>query len=240
MLSPNQKNIKAILDLADDTDIQEGRIAYFRYNEVCRLLADHYGYTFPEVVAVFSALSPNNNYTGNLRSTATILKGYKEGVDVNYLRVTTYNHCRDRAYAYLSGVSFLDTVSGLKILSFYANISNPLDPHPVTIDGHAVNVWRNRLTTVKSVAETRFNYEGVAKDYRTVAASVSILPNQLQAITWFTWKRINNILFKPQQLELFKDISLDLWKTLRSPEEIEPFPYLDKPSHTTLRLPGKP
>jgi hypothetical protein len=57
----------------------------------------------------------------------------------------------------------------------------------------------------------------------------------LQAITWFTWKRVNNILYAGRQLELFRDISSDLWQTLRRPEEITPFPYLETPSYTTLR-----
>lgn len=233
-----QRNIKAILERADNADITEGRVAYFRYREVCLLLADHYGYSLEEAIAVFAALSPNNDYSGNLRSAATVLKGYKEGVDVNLLRVTTYNACRDRAYSYLSGVSFLDTVDGPKIRNFYANILNPLDPYPVTIDGHAVNVWRNKLSTVKGVAERGFNYNRVANDYREVAGRIKLLPHQVQAIVWFAWKRIHNIRFagyKHRQLELYRDVTLDLWRTLRSPEDIPPFPYLETPSYTTLR-----
>jgi hypothetical protein len=232
------KNIRRILDRADAIDISEGRVSYFRYNEVLRNLAAFYGVGFPETVAVFAALSPNSDYQGNLRSTASVIKGFVEGVPVERITVVTYNHCRDRAFGYLNGRSFLGSVKGKKIRSFYSNILNPLDPHPVTIDGHAVNIWRGRRVNLKAVATgPGFNYESVAGDYRATAESVSLLPNQVQAITWFTWKRINRILFQ-SQINLF-DNPADFWKTLADPRLIEPFPFLANGSFSTLKK-GKP
>ncbi len=229
------RNIIKTLNAADSVDIDEGRLSYFRYNEVLKNLAAFYSVGFPETVAVFAALSPNSDYLGNLRSTATVVKGWKAGVDVERIRVVTYNHCRDRAFEYLNGTSFLETVKGKKIRSFYSNILNPLDPEPVTIDGHAVNVWRGRRMTLKAVAtDGRFNYEIVAADYRAAANRVGLLPNQVQAITWFAWKRIHAILFPGRQLELFRDNSADLWRTLVDPESIVPFEFLAEPSPSTL------
>lgn len=229
-----RSNIRKVLDAADETDINEGRLAYFRYHEVVKRLAAFYDVPFPKAVAVFAALSPNVDYNGCLRSTATLLKGWSDGVDVNLMRVSTYNHCRDRAFLYLEGVDFLATVSGKKIRSFYMNILNPLDPWPVTMDGHAVNVWRGRPVLLKSVVGD-FHYETVADDYRRVARDVGLLPNQVQSITWFAWKRIHNIVYAGRQLLLFEDNSADLWATLRDPESVEPFPYFDEPHYSTLR-----
>lgn len=224
------------MNAADAIDIDEGRLSYFRYHEVLRNLAEHFEAPFAETVAVFCALSPNSDYQGNLRSTATVIKCHREGIPVDRIRVVTYNHCRDRAFEYLNGVSFLQTTKGKKIRSFYQNILNPMDPFPVTIDGHAVNVWRGRRMNLKDVAgpKGRFNYEDVAGDYRIAAARVGLLPNQVQAITWFAWKRIHKILFPGRQLLLFRDISADTWRTFVDPSEIEPFEPLSVPSPSKL------
>jgi hypothetical protein len=220
------------MDQADPTDIDEGRLSYFRYNEVLRGLADFYSVDFAKCVAVFAALSPNSDYQGNLRSTASVLAGWRDGVDPTRIRVVTYNHCRDRAFTYLNGVDFLATVGGKKIRSFYLNILNPMDPEPVTIDGHAVNIWSGRRVALKAVASTSFNYSAVAFDYRTAAARIGLLPNQVQAITWFTWKRIHNIYYPGGQLEFFADRSADLWRTIQDPRDIKPLPLLPAPTPT--------
>ena len=177
-----RSNIIKCLDAADSVDISEGRVSYWRYHEVLQGMAAFWKVDFEKCVAVFAALSPNIDYTGNLRSLASVLKGWTEGVDVNFVRVSGYNHCRDRAYQYLSGLDFLSSVKGPKIRSFYSNILNPGDPGPVTIDGHAVNVWRGKPEVLKGVVGG-FNYNVVVDDYRSVAREVGLLPNQVQSIT---------------------------------------------------------
>lgn len=234
----SRANILRVMNRADCVDIDEGRLSYFRYNEVLKNLASYFGVEFPSAVAVFAALSPNSDYQGNLRSTATVIKGWRDGVPVDRIRVVTYNHCRDRAFEYLNGTSFLGTVKGKKIRSFYSNILNPMDPGPVTIDGHAVNIWRGRRMTLKAVAtDGRFNYENVARDYRSAAERVGLLPNQVQAITWFTWKRVHAILYPGRQFELYRDVSADFWRTVVDPTEIETFPFLAEPERSTFNQP---
>lgn len=228
----SRKNITRVLDQADRIDINEGRLAYFRYHEVFRNLSAFYGVGFAETVAVFCATSPNNDYLGNLRSAASIIKGFVEGVPVERIRVTTYNHCRDRAFQYLNGTPFLRATTGKKIRSFYLNILNPMDPEPVTIDGHAVNIWRRRRVNLVD-AVGGWNYERVANDYRRVASDVGLLPNQLQSITWFTWKRIHNIKYPGPQFGLFQDPA-DFWRTLVRPESIVPFDFYTEPVYSTL------
>lgn len=230
----SRANIRRIMQKADDIDISEGRVSYFRYNEVIRGLADHYSTPFPIAAAVFAALSPNVGYVGNLRSAATVLKGFSEGVPVDHVKVATYNHCRDRAYSYLEGVDFLKTTKGPKIRSFYLNILNPMDPAPVTIDGHAVNIWRGRRINLKAVVGN-FRYNDIADDYRAIAKELGLIPNQVQAITWFAWKRLHSILAPARQLELFRDVTADFWQTFADAAEIEPYPYFTNPSISTLR-----
>lgn len=73
------------------------------------------------------------------------------------------------------------------------------------------------------VAYSKFNYNVIANDFRLVATDSSLLANQLQAILWFTWKRINGILFKPQ-LNLFTQH--DQWGLDVDPSSIRPFKIL--------------
>jgi hypothetical protein len=218
--SENYKNILRVLDAADPIDVNEGRIAYFRYNELLKRFADRYSLPFPIVCAAFAALSPNNDYLGNLRSLKTVIEGFQSGRDRSRITVSTYGHCRDRALKYLDGsADFLGTVKGKKIKNFYQNILNPIDPVPVTIDGHAVNLWLGKIQSVKDARG--FHYETVANDFRRAAIAENLIPNQVQAITWFAWKRINRILFKPQ-LKLFGDPS-DRWETIVDLDEIKTF-----------------
>lgn len=220
-MTPGVENLMRVLEQADSIDLAEGRLAYSRYNEVCRRIAERYDYELEKTIAVFAALSPNNDYRGNIRSTLSVIEGHKTGKSLGRIKISTYNHCRDRAFSYLEGVDFLGTVKGEKIRSFYLNILNPLNPSPVTIDGHAVNAWRGERVNLKTVVRERgFKYDEVADDFRTVAQIALMLPNQLQATIWFTWKRIHRIIYKPRQLHLFRDVSEDFWQTLTTFEDV--------------------
>lgn len=220
-----ERNIRKVLDRADEIDINEGRVAYYRYREVCARVANQYGYPLEKVIACFAALSPNLDYRGNLRSLLSVIDGHASGRPASSITTAGYNHCRDRAYSYLSDVSFLDTVKGPKIRSFYHNILNPLDASYVTIDGHAVNITKGKVMPLKSVAAKSFNYELIATAYKAVAHRTGLVPNQLQAITWFTWKRINNIVYTPPQLGLFEDRTQDLWRTVLMLDDLKPYGY---------------
>jgi hypothetical protein len=215
-----RRNIRKALERADSIDIAEGRVAYFRYREVMEMLAARYNHPLERVCAAFAALSPNNSYVLNLRSLVSILEGFREGRGIEAITVSTYKHCGERALLYLDGRDFLGTVTGKKIRSFYRNIINPLDPEPVTIDGHAFNLWAGEVRTMKEAVRHKLRYDEVAEGFRLEARRVGLLPHQLQAILWFCWKRVNKIIYDGQ-LGLFQDG--DQWKTLIRPEEIQPF-----------------
>lgn len=219
-------NIRAVFARADETDLSEGLVAYVRYREMMQRLAERFGYALEVVTAVFCALSPNNDYLGNLRSTVTLLEAHKEGRRFNEVRISTYRACGERAWSYLDGEDFWSTTKGPKIRSFYRNILDPTDSYYVTIDGHMVSIWLGRRLRMKQAAISRFSYAKLAHDFRAVAFENFIRPSQLQSILWFTWKRINRIVYDGQR-ELFNpDAADDLWKICRPIEEIKPFIYV--------------
>jgi hypothetical protein len=221
-----RKNILKVLGRADSVDIDEGLLAFSRYQEMMARLASYYGYPLAAVTAAFCALSPNNDYLKNLRSTVTLLKGHREGIPVERLTVSTYNACKFRAWKAINGTDFLSFTKGKKTRAFYQNILDPFDPHPVTIDGHMVSAWTGKRMTMLQVATRGFNYELIADDFRAVAYRERLLPNQLQAIIWFTWKRINQVLFDGQYCLFDFDLN-NQWRLYREPKSIKPFPVKD-------------
>lgn len=216
------QRLNDVLEQADAIDVAEGMVAYERYQSTMRRFADYYRFTLEQTVAAFCALSPNNDYKGNLKSMATLLHGIRDGWGREEITATTYNACRDRAYYFATGRDgFLEKTKGPKTRSFYQNIVNPEDPTPVTVDGHMLGIWcGKRMTMVEAVRE-RVAYNVVAHGINQVAFGRCLRGNQVQAILWFTWKRLGNVVYEPQ-LRLFQDG--DQWETDVRPEDIKVFP----------------
>lgn len=215
-------NLKAVLEKADPTDRAEGQLAYSRYNTLLQEIADYYGFGVEQTIAAFAALSPNNDYLGNLRSLVSLLVGINAHCDCNDITVSTYKACRNRAYAYATNrVSFTDTVRGSKIRAFYFNILNPQDRRFVTIDGHMAAAYRANNGTMKENLVKRGEYSRIADTVKRLARREGLIPNQVQATIWFTRKRLLNIKYDAQ-LDLF-DAPDNKWKTLISVSDIKPY-----------------
>lgn len=75
---------------------------------------------------------------------------------------------------------------GLKTQSFFANILDPSNRLVVTVDTHAIKVAGLNRDSV-----TPRMYADIARGYMEAAAYVGILPQQIQAITWTTYRREN-------------------------------------------------
>jgi hypothetical protein len=215
------KRLQAVMDQVDSTDWEEGLVAYERYRTTMLSFAQHYSFTLAQVTGCFVALSPNNDYKGNIKSLATVLHGIRSGWKLEEIVTTTYNACRARAYLYANGVDFLSHAKGPKTRAFYQNILDPTDPSPVTVDGHMTNIWLGTLMTMSEVVRARAPYNSVAHDIRAVAFSRLLRGCQCQAMLWFAWKRINNVVYSPQ-LSIFR--AGDQWGTQIDPAGIKPFP----------------
>lgn len=216
-------NLRAMFQRADAVDLREGQLAYPRYHAVMRDLAERYGVPIEKVIAAFVALSPNNDYISNLRSLVSVLDGAQRGLPLHSIKVSTYNHCRDRAYAYVAqGQNFLEKAVGLKIRSFYRNVLNPSDHRYVTVDGHVVAAWRGKNLTMKeALVNGRKEYRQIETAIKSLAFDAFMLPNQYQAVLWFTRKRVFNIKAKLQH-DFFLP-SDDVWQTYQDINSIRPF-----------------
>jgi hypothetical protein len=206
---------------ADHYDRSEGMLAYRRYHSTMVNLSLHWGVSLEKTVAVFVSLSPNNNYWSNLRSTASVLEAVHDGRPVSTIQVATYRHCLLRAYAYATDErDFLTETKGKKVRSFYLNVLNPLDPEPVTVDGHMVGAWRGQALTMKQAIPRSREYDQIADAIRLMASALGVLPNQVQATLWFARKRVLGVLYKPQ-LDLFA--CGDAWRTEQTAIDVPPY-----------------
>jgi hypothetical protein len=218
-----QVNLEKYFAMADSIDLEEGQNAYRRYHDLMLALSHRYDQPMDRVVAAFAALSPNNDYLGNLRSLVSVLVGLRDGVPDERITVSTYKHCRDRALAYMRGVPFVTPERGLKILNFYYNILRPEDSGYITIDGHMVAAYRDEdLTMKEAICRSKSEYMMIAHDARINAFRNFLLPNQYQAIVWFARKRTLNIKYDPQ-IDIFAPRG-DTWHISRNIAYIEPFP----------------
>lgn len=217
------RNLRHMYGLADEDDLREGKLAYERYNAVMREFADVYDAPLDRTLAAFCALSPNNDYYGNLRSLASVLHGVRHGVPCDRITVSTYKHCRDRAYLYVTGERcFLSTAKGPKIRAFYHNILDPTDTAHVTIDGHMKAAYEGRAMTMKeAIVRTKGEYQRISDAAKRLARREGLIPNQLQATIWFARKRTERVKYNAQ-LGLFDDPS-DKWGTLVRANEAPPY-----------------
>lgn len=236
-------NLTAMFAQADSVDLSEGRHSYERYHKVMQDLSDLYGVAIDRVIAAFCALSPNNDYAGNLRSLVTLLYAYCHEWPVDEIECSTYRHCLLRAFGYVMGdVNFLDDATGRKIRAFYKNVLNPEDRSCVTVDGHICATWRGeRLTMKQAIVKGNKEYDAIEQAIMVLACKANIRPNQYQAVLWFTRKRVFNI-----KAEMHRDMFLpadDVWRTYRDVKAIKPFnkrkPTNADPKGQTERTPKR-
>jgi hypothetical protein len=184
-------------------------------------IANKYNVPLETVTGVFCALSPNNDYVGNLRGAVSLIEAWVEGHPLEDITVGTYNHCRDRAWQLLEGVNFLDQAKGPKIRSFYLNILDPTDMDPVTVDGHMYWGWIGKHGTMKEAKVTAKVYRQITEDVNNMARLLGLVSNQVQATLWFARKRINGVVYSPQFDML--DMDSGAQKTVFTADEIKPF-----------------
>ncbi|MER9706047.1 hypothetical protein NKJ10_17630 [Mesorhizobium sp. M0204] len=205
-------NLMRMYLAADATDRAEGARAYARYHGLMGRIADRYGTDLARVVGGFVALSPNSDYVGNVRSLISVLDGIRDGRPCHDITVSTYKHCRNRAYAYLTGKEdFMTHAKGLKTRAFYMNVLDPTDPDYVTVDGHIYGAWVGQNLTMKKALVSPRKYRVVEADLKLLAAVLGKIPNEVQATIWFARKRVLGIKYNAQ-LGLFAPAD-DKWGT---------------------------
>lgn len=191
----SKENLERVLENANQADWEIASQAWFRYNKIVGGIAERCGFTVRTGAAVFAALSPNNDYLGNLRDTARLLIAADNGMDIDDFKVSTYGANKAKAWQIAMGVEPLDLIVAPKTRNFFLNVANPADPFPVTVDGHIFNAWAGRRIPLNSAQMKGFakQYDTVADAIRQIGVERRLLPNFVQGLIWYCWKRIHSI-----------------------------------------------
>lgn len=197
--------IKAMLMLASEADIHEGKEWYRRAYELARRLMATYDVTLGQAVGVIAALSPNNKWERNCQDAESLIKAYWVGADPLLVKVCTFNKNKQKAIDILNLSTDVDDIefshsiqailSGRKVVAFYRCIMGFDDT--VCVDGHAYAIWiGERIPTTKtpSISAPLYQtitraYVNVAKDSPTICGE-KLTPAQVQAVTWVTYRRL--------------------------------------------------
>ena len=195
------------MEQATDFDIIAGRSAYPKYNRIMCRIADRCQTTPRTASAVFAALSPNNDYHGNLRDTNTVLLASKNMMFSEQFKVSTYGNNKRKALSIAYGAEPLNEIRAKKTRNFFKNVYNPADKEPVTVDGHMINIWQGWRQNLVGLISSPALYDTIADGVRDLAGTVGMIPCELQAVLWITWRRRLHGIQTSQQLEMW-DVEL--------------------------------
>src|ERR1700679_431044 len=183
--------ILGVYSLATKEELRNGATAYRGYHQTMCNFSEAYGFSIRQVAGVFAALSPVNDYLGNLRSMKSMLDGVRDKLPVEAITVTTTHRNRKNAFEIAHGANPAFVLKGRKTWNFFNNIAYPDDADFVTIDRHALSA----LLGHRSMDGRVTDYDAVARDYKRAAQLKGVLPNVLQSSCWFAYKRLMRIVY---------------------------------------------
>lgn len=194
------QNLEKVVALATSEDWDIANRAWFRYRDILVCCAIKNRTSLEAAVGVYAALSPNNDYVGNIRDAGKMLAAKSVGAPIESFTSSTYHANKRKAWAIAGGAHPLEIIKAPKTRNFYLNTVNPFDPHPVTVDGHIFNAWRGKRLPLNSdkLRVDNSNYDEVAGQIREIATERNTRANVIQGVIWYTWKRIHGILYTKQ------------------------------------------
>jgi hypothetical protein len=191
-----------ILDMfnrANELEVANGMCWYKVANREARQIQvkSNQGLKLNQICGIIAALSPRNKWLRNLIDAENLAICY-DGTLPSLLnfKAATFGSNKLKAILIASMVNptdseVLDVLGGDKVRSFYLNILNPDSGIDVTIDGHAISIALGER--IVGIAAKGRIYKHIVDMYIEEANRLKIIPNQLQAITWLTYRRLHKI-----------------------------------------------
>jgi hypothetical protein len=142
-------------------------------------------------VGVVAVLSPSVSWATNLNSARSLLlrnggpiAGY--GQNVKKAQGILERAKKRRRWVHL--------VSGPKVFRFFETICAPEDYQDVVVDGHVYALAVGERITLSNVpAITEKRRDAIARAFKALAGEFGVLPHQLQATAWLTWRRLHGL-----------------------------------------------
>ena len=196
-------NIVGVYLLSNSVEKGDGIEWYASAMIAAQTISNSTGVNVNKVAGVIAALSPNNRWERNLIDAENVCKVYINGdvEDVMNVKVCTYGKMLLKAVNILQcdNISEIPTIlNGRKIRAFYECIIGKSDS--VVVDGHAYSIWIGERLTMKQVPNIGIKlYASITADYIAATQEINdkfntnLLPFQVQAITWVTWKSLYSV-----------------------------------------------
>lgn len=183
--TPRVQNITRVFRQASQADTLSGMDWYAR----ARRLSENLDPENPARAAgVIAAMSPLMSWPQNVKQAQNVYAGIgAKGLSRNVAK----------AHAIYNGAFPEETLGGAKVRSFFSNIMYPENGTPVTVDRHAIDIACGKVQNDierSAVIRGKAGYQKVADLYRRAAVILSkeygipILPQQVQAVTWVSWR----------------------------------------------------
>ena len=116
-------NIMACYRAADSVQVAEGLLWYSDAQKAAHNIAAKYGIAVYIVVAVISALSPNNKWARNVINADALIGAFLRGDGIDAVKVSTYHAMKQKAWDILVARPDYDgakrMLKGQKITSFF-------------------------------------------------------------------------------------------------------------------------
>lgn len=196
----SHKNITAVLNLANESDKNQGLNWYARALTFADNLGEVYNINYTTIVGVIAALSPRNRWERNMQDAELMVKVAANGGtydDLMQLKVCTFSSGKSKAAAILADKvsdrdALLAILKGPKLCEFFNCILGDVDD--VCIDGHAYSIWMgDRITLANVPSIGKKLRQSIKADYQLAAKKAGLKSHEVQAITWVCWKRIHNV-----------------------------------------------
>ena len=198
-------NIHNIYKQATVDEIKAGLVWYKLAKDFTMLLESTLDFeiSYKKIAGVVAALSVQNQWNTNKKDALNVCMAYFENNNLDDVLVSTYPICKDKAIKILQSDGSNDSIETIlgvnarKTKNFYWNIIG--DDRAITVDGHAFNIATNRVSSLKDVPTiSKKNYKILQTEYKLATSfinkkyNLSLKVSDVQAITWVTYKRIND------------------------------------------------
>lgn len=141
---------------------------------------------------LFAALSPQMSVERNKK---LFLQYLEQGKASHYGQL---NKKCDEIMIAESEEDVCKILNGNKITSFYLNLLHPCKETRVTIDRHAIACMTQRIDDVKALdsnnqSMTDKQYSMFEKIFKDVSKEIGMLPHELQAVTWVSYRQTRGL-----------------------------------------------
>lgn len=187
-----ETNILKAYNRATESEREQGMYWYSTAHKDAKAIADRHGVMVSAVAGVIAALSPGLQWGLNLLQADALAAAFAQDTPRPNVGVYGWKNV-NKAWEILQGRHPLAVLpeTGPKTRAFYRCVADPEASYAVTVDRHAKCLAHWRLTDRDAFSAVRVaEYAYLAWHYRVIAERLGIMPHQLQAITWVTWKRI--------------------------------------------------